>query len=153
MHVIRPAPITAFQLMYRWNDFNGLPDDVNQDSFVPQPIIPWKLGEQSHISRITVPYVLSAPNWDSGTEDCSPDLPPPNYIPCSDQTGFGDTVAVDFALWDTSFGRVGVGPVVVLPTGKDSLGSGKWQIGMEYNFMDSGISTGTTIRLFVVPLL
>ena len=123
------APITAFQLMYRWSDFNGLPGSVDQDSFVAQPIIPWKLGDRAHISRITMPYVLSAPNWDAGTENCSPDIPPPNYIPCKDQTGFGDIAAVDFTLWDTSIGRLGFGPVVVLPLGKGALGSGKWQIG------------------------
>jgi hypothetical protein len=189
---------------------------------------------------------LKAPDWNSGTDNCAPDLPPPNYIPCEDKSGFGDTAAVDFFLFDTSVGRFGLGPVVVLPTGKDALGSGKWQAGpaavfigqapktiygllaqsffsfagdkdrtkvrsllfnpiysyglgngwaigasdmgfsydlntnkwtnvplgvriekmfgwgkngtrvfvdLEYNFMDNGISTGTTIRLFVVPLL
>jgi len=240
------AAITAFQLMYRWNDFNGLPGNVDQNTFVAQPIIPWKWGNQAHISRITASYVLSAPDWNAPSDNCSPDLPPPNYIPCEDQTGFADTAAVDFTLFDTSFGRIGFGPVLVIPTGKDSLGSGKWQIGpagvyigkspkaiygllaqsffsfagdkdrtkvrsllfnpifsydlgnqwaigasdmgfsydlntnkwtnvplgiriekmfdwgkkgtrvfvdLEYNFMDNGISTGSTIRLFVVPLL
>ena len=123
------AAITAFQLMYRWNDFNGLPGSVEQHSLVVQPIIPWKLGGRPHISRITVPYVLSAPDWDAGTADCSPDVPTPNHIPCKDQTGLGDTAAVSFFLFNTSAGRIGVGPVLVLPTGKASLGSGKWQAG------------------------
>lgn len=123
------AAITAFQLMYRWNDFNGLPGSVDQQSFVLQPIIPWKLGNRPHIARITAPYVLSAPDWNAGTDNCSPDIPPPNYIPCSDKSGIGDIAAVDFFLFDTSVGRFGVGPVVVLPTGKDALGSGKWQLG------------------------
>jgi hypothetical protein len=123
------APITAFQLMYRWNDFNQIPGDENQQTFVAQPIIPWKWGERSHIARITAPYVVSAPKWDPATDNCSPDLPPPNYIPCGDESGLGDIVAVDFFLMDTSVGRFGVGPVVVLPTGKDALGSGKWQLG------------------------
>ena len=123
------AAITAFQLMYRWNDFNQLPENVDQHSFIAQPIIPWKLGDRPHIARITAPFVLSAPDWTAGTDNCSPDIPPPNYIPCSDQSGLGDIAAVDFFLFDTSVGRFGVGPVAVLPTGKDSLGSGKWQLG------------------------
>ena len=125
------APITAFQLMYRWNDYNNVPDDddAKQHTFIAQPVIPWKWGERAHISRITAPFVLSAPNANYGTEDCTPDIPPPNYIPCGDETGIGDIAAVDFTLFETSFGRIGVGPVIVLPTGKDVLGSGKWQIG------------------------
>ena len=125
------APITAFQLMYRWNDYNNVPNDdgAEQHTFIAQPIIPWKLGERAHISRITAPYVISAPSADYGTDDCLPSMPPPNYIPCGDESGLGDIAAVDFTLFNTSFGRVGFGPVIVLPTGKDVLGSGKWQIG------------------------
>jgi hypothetical protein len=41
----------------------------------------------------------------------------------------GDIAAVSFFLFDTSVGHFGVGPAIVLPTGKDSLGSGKWQVG------------------------
>lgn len=125
------APITAFQLMYRWNDYNNVPrdDDAEQHTFIAQPVIPWKLGERAHIARITAPVVISAPSANYASDDCSPDIPPPNHIPCGNESGLGDIAAVDFTLFNTSFGRVGFGPVVVIPTGKDALGSGKWQIG------------------------
>jgi hypothetical protein len=124
------AAITAFQIRYDWTaSLHNLP---NQDlgTVVVQPVIPFKIGEQRHIARITASYVTNAPDLAGlgGSIDQNPI--PPNYIPTSNVRGLGDTSVVDVMLFDRDWGRIGFGGALSVPTASNSaLGTGKWSLG------------------------
>jgi hypothetical protein len=124
------AAITAFQIRYDWTaSLHNLP---NQDlgTVVVQPVIPFKIGEQRHIARITASYVTNAPDLAGlgGSIDQNPI--PPNYIPTSNVRGLGDTSVVDVMLFDRDWGRIGFGGALSVPTASNSaLGTGKWWLG------------------------
>jgi len=126
------ASLTAFAIRYDvTTSFHNLPD-ADQQQLVLQPIIPWKLGKQQHIARITLPYVTSGPDWGVIAEDAAAGLPP-NYVPTAKQDGLADTAVVDVIISKTSWGRQGIGGAIILPTASDpALGSEKWSIGPAY---------------------
>jgi len=126
------ASVTAFSIRYDMiTKFHNL-DDADQSQIVLQPVIPWKWGNQKHVSRITLPYVTSAPDWGTLSDDSATGLPP-NYVPSLEQEGLADIAAVDLFIFDTDWGRYGVGPAVILPTASDpALGSEKLSIGPAY---------------------
>jgi hypothetical protein len=123
------ASLTAFQIRYDWtNSLHNAPGE-GVSSVVLQPIIPFKLGEQRHIARVTLPYITNAPDL-SGLEDIGQNPVPPNYIPTRDKSGLGDTALLDLLIFDASWGRWGAGAAMSLPTASDdALGSGKWSLG------------------------
>jgi hypothetical protein len=123
------APVTAFQIQYRYtSSFHNLPD-ADQGSLVLQPIVPWKWGEQRHITRVTVPYVTSGPDWGQLADSAATGIPP-NFTPTGKQEGLADIAAVDLLIFDADWGRWGVGAATVLPTASDpALGSEKWSVG------------------------
>jgi len=127
------ASVTAFAIRYDTiTSFHNLPD-ADQSQVVLQPIIPWKWGEQKHIARITLPYVTSAPDWAALSGDDAAAGLPPNFVPTAKQEGLADIAAVDLFLFDTSWGRQGFGPAIIMPTASDpALGSEKWSIGPAY---------------------
>ncbi len=126
------ASLTAFAIRYDFiTGFHNL-DGADQQQLVLQPIIPWKWGEQKHITRITLPYVTSAPDWGLLAENAASGIPP-NYIPTAEQEGLADTAIVDLFIFDASWGRQGIGGTIVMPTASDpALGSEKWSIGPAY---------------------
>ena len=124
------APVTAVQIRYDYvASFHGLPD-ADQGSIVLQPIIPFKWGEQRHIARITLPYVVNAPDWGSLSDDSGAGIPP-NFVPTADQSGLGDMALVDLLIYDAPWdGRWGFGAAAVLPTASDpALGAEKLSVG------------------------
>lgn len=134
------APVTAFAIRYDFiTDFHNLPG-ANQQQLVLQPIIPWKWGNTTHISRVTLPYIVSAPDG-SPVVPVIPDPgypPPPGYVPTADVTGLADTSLVDLMVSGTSWGRQGFGAGLVIPTASDpALGTEKWSIGPAYVAMTS----------------
>lgn len=79
-----------------------------------RPVIPFKTGDLNHIARATVPYVTDSP---------------------SGKTGLGDSVLFDLIVFNRSWGRWGIGPVVLLPTATDDeLGGEKWAAGPALGF-------------------
>lgn len=126
------ASLTAFQIRYDYiESFHNLPG-ADQTQLVLQPIIPWKWGNQKHIARITAPYITSGPDWGIIADDTLSGIPP-NYVPTAKQEGLGDIAAVDLLIFDTSWGRQGIGAAIILPTASDpALGSEKWSIGPAY---------------------
>jgi hypothetical protein len=127
------AALTAFQVRIdHVASFHGTGDlpGASQTNLVLQPIIPWSLGGQRHIARVTLPFILSAPDFGILTESEDGVLPPPSFVPQQDVNGLGDIALVDLFLWDVAWGRVGVGPALVLPTATDpALGSEKLSVG------------------------
>jgi len=123
------ASLTAFQIRYDYTaSFYGV-SDADQGTIVLQPIIPFKLGELRNIARITVPYVTNAPDF-GALSDIDQDPVPPNYVPTKDKSGLGDIALLDAVIFDASWGRWGIGPVLSVPTASDdALGTGKWSLG------------------------
>lgn len=126
------ASVTAFAIRYDViTDFHNL-QGADQQQLTLQPVIPWKLGKQRHIARITLPYVTSGPDWGIVAQETAGGLPP-NYVPTAKKEGLSDTAAVDLIVADTSWGRQGIGGAIIMPTASDpALGSEKWSIGPAY---------------------
>ena len=124
------AAITAFQIRYDWTtSFHNAPGQ-DMGSIVFQPIIPFKLGEQRHIARITVPYVTHAPDLARAGTSIDQNPVPPDYIPTSRKDGMADSALLDVRIFDQPWGRLGVGGVLSVPTATDdALGTGKWSLG------------------------
>jgi hypothetical protein len=119
--------VTAFQIRYDWTASFHQASGENMGSIVLQPIIPFKIGDFNNIARITTSYVVRAPSF-SGDIDQNP--VPPHFIPIDDANGLADTAVLDVVVFDASFGRWGVGPVLSIPTATDEgLGTGKWSLG------------------------
>ncbi len=126
------ASVTAFAIRYDYiESFHNLPN-ADQGQVVLQPIIPWKWGEQKHIARLTAAYVTSGPDWGILSQEAANGIPP-NYTPTAKQEGLADMAAVDLLIFDTAWGRQGIGAALVMPTASDpALGSEKWSIGPAY---------------------
>lgn len=126
------ASVTAFAIRYDYiESFHNLPN-ADQSQLVLQPIIPWKWGEQKHIARLTASYVTSGPDWGIISDEAANGVPP-NYTPTAKQEGLADIAAVDLLIFDTSWGRQGIGAAIIMPTASDpALGSEKWSIGPAY---------------------
>ena len=126
------ASVTAFAIRYDFiESFHNLPN-ADQTQLVLQPIIPWKWGEQKHIARFTASYVTSGPDWGILAQEAANSIPP-NYTPTAKQEGLADISAVDLLIFDTSWGRQGIGAAIIMPTASDpALGSEKWSIGPAY---------------------
>ena len=124
------ASLTAFQIRYDYiASFHGV-SDADQGAIVLQPIIPFKIGGVRNIARITMSYVTNAPDFAALGDDIDQDPIPPNYIPAEEKSGLADTALLDVVIFDASWGRWGIGPVLSLPTARDdALGTGKWSLG------------------------
>ena len=124
------ANLIQFQIQdqYNWSNYNS---SGYSNAFIIQPVVPFKLPWKAVplvITRTTLPYVST------------PDL---------------DTVGRKFGLGDLSFlglftpnfglkgQTIGFGPTVVIPTAGDNefTGSGKWQAGPSFIYINTKSST------------
>lgn len=95
-------------------DFHVL-DDETGNTLLLRAAVPFATGELNHIARLTVPVVTDSPSRESG---------------------LGDIVLFDLLAFDESWGRWGIGPVLLAPTATDdSLGADKWAIGPALGFV------------------
>jgi hypothetical protein len=109
------ASLMAIQLqnIYTGNYYN-LPDQAG-NTLLLRPVVPFKTGNINHIARATIPYVTDSP---------------------SGKTGLGDSVLFDLIVFNRSWGRFGLGPVLLLPTASDgALGAEKWAAGPALGFV------------------
>lgn len=98
------------------------------NQFVIQPVIPWKIGSQAMLSRITVPLIATADlGGDVGRE-----------------YGLGEVVALNFAITTINKGdpkwqaMIGPGVTFTLPTNtSDFTGSGKFQAGPGFIYLNT----------------
>lgn len=93
------------------SDFHNLPGDANQVVF--RPVIPFSTGNFNHIMRATVPFITDSPVLSDG---------------------LSDTILFDLVVFDASWGRWGVGPVALFPTGGSTRGADKWAAGPAAGF-------------------
>lgn len=95
------------------SDFWNLPDK-SANMFVVRSAYPFKWGKTKHIMRATVPFVTHHPALGSGLSDIT---------------------LFDLLAFDKSWGRWGVGPVALLPTGGSRRGAEKWGLGPAIGFV------------------
>jgi hypothetical protein len=107
------ASLMAFQLSdWFTTNFHGLGgEDANNIVF--RPVIPFETGDLHHIFRLTVPFTTSSPFLDSGLSDIT---------------------AFDLMVFNESWGRWGIGPVALFPTGGSKRGADKWGLGPAVGF-------------------
>jgi hypothetical protein len=77
--------------------------------------MPFETGSLKHIARASLPVVTDSP---------------------SGETGLSDAVLFDLIVFEESWGRWGIGPVLLVPTATDdAIGAGKWAAGPALGFV------------------
>ena len=90
-------------------------DDENSNTILLRSAVPFSTGSLNHIARATLPIITESPFGKSG---------------------LGDLVLFDLLVFGESWGRWGVGPVMLLPTAtSDLLGGEKWATGPAIGFV------------------
>jgi hypothetical protein len=97
-----------------WHAFNYHHSDADDNTVTLRSALPFKIGEQKHILRVTLPFITDNPALDNG---------------------LSDTSVFDLAVFDRSWGRFGIGLVGVLPTGGSARGAEKWGLGPALGFI------------------
>ena len=107
------ASLMAVQVADWYNaNLRDLPgEDAN--TVVLRTVIPFQFDGYKNIFRATIPFITDNPAVDSGL---------------SDMTLF------DLVVFNQSWGRWGVGPVALLPTGGTSRGADQWALGPAEGF-------------------
>jgi len=87
-------------------DYHQL-DDESSNTVQLRSAIPFQAFGLNNIARVTLPIVTDSPGG----------------------SGVGDMTVFDLVAFDQSWGRWGVGAVMLLPIGADGLSADKWAIG------------------------
>lgn len=107
------APLMNLQFQNSYSPEVWTTDGASQNYVQFRTAIPFKLGDQQHILRLTLPAFTDTP---------------------SGATGISDTVIFDLLTFDQTWGRWGAGAVALLPTGAPGLSAEKWAIGPAIGF-------------------
>ena len=90
-------------------------DDESGNTLLLRSSVPFTTGSLAHIARATLPVVTDSPSGESG---------------------LSDLVLFDLIKFEKSWGRWGIGPVLLAPTATDdAIGAGKWAIGPAVGFV------------------
>lgn len=109
------ASLMSFQIQNLYVGDYHLLDDEHGNTILLRSAVPFKTGSVKHIARGTLPLITSSP---------------------SDKSGMGDLVLFDLIVFDESWGRWGMGPVLLAPTAsEEELGSEKWAAGPAVGFV------------------
>jgi hypothetical protein len=87
-------------------------DDESSNTVQLRAAIPFQAFGLNNIARVTLPIVTDSPSG----------------------SGVGDMTVFDLVAFDQSWGRWGVGAVMLLPIGADGLSAEKWAIGPAAGF-------------------
>lgn len=109
------ASLMSLQIQDSYSgDFHQLKDE-DANTIILRPVVPFTIGEFKNIARATIPFITHNPTG---------------------KTGLGDSVLFDLIVFPQSWGRWGLGPVMLLPTAsKDELGAEKWALGPAIGFV------------------
>jgi hypothetical protein len=99
-----------------WYTFNYHNADFSDNTIVLRSAIPFKIGAQNNIFRVTLPIITDNPILSNG---------------------LSDSTIFNLSTFDRSWGRFGVGAVALLPTGGSSRGAEKWGLGPAFGFVNS----------------
>ena len=90
-------------------------DDESGNTILLRSAVPFTTGSLEHIARATLPVVTDSPSGESG---------------------LSDLVLFDLIKFEKSWGRWGIGPVLLAPTATDeAIGADKWAIGPAVGFV------------------
>jgi hypothetical protein len=108
------ASLMALQVQNIYSgSYHGL-DDESGNLVQLRAALPFEAFGLNHIARATLPYVTDSP---------------------SGKTGLSDTVLFDLVVFDETWGRWGLGPVMLFPTASDeALGAEQWAVGPAIGF-------------------
>lgn len=109
------ASLMSLQLS-DWYTFNYHQIDSQDNSLVFRSALPFAIGEQRHIMRVTVPFITDHPSLDNG---------------------LSDVTLFDLMVFEQNWGRFGLGVVGMAPTGGSDRGAEKWGIGPAVGFVAS----------------
>ncbi len=110
------AALMNVQIGDWYNDYHNLSSDsANQINL--RAALPFKMGEQQHIMRATVPIITDSPFLDSGISDIT---------------------VFDLMTFNKEWGRWGAGLVGLLPAGGEDRGAEKWGLGPAVGFTARG---------------
>ena len=108
------ASLMSLQIADWYNaSFHHLPGDESANTVVLRPVIPFQTGEWRHIFRATMPFLTDHPSYDPGLSDIT---------------------LFDLVVFNEDWGRWGLGPVALLPTGGDDRGADEWALGPAIGF-------------------
>ena len=88
-------------------------DDEDANTVVLRPVVPFATGPLRHIFRATIPFITDSPVLDSGLSDIT---------------------LFDLVVFNETWGRWGLGPVALIPTGGSDRGTEKWAMGPAIGF-------------------
>jgi hypothetical protein len=91
-------------------------DDESGNTILLRSAVPFQIGGMNNIARVTLPYVTDSPSGESG---------------------LGDMTVFDLIVSNAAWGRWGVGPVLLIPTGENGLSAEQWAIGPAVGFTAS----------------
>jgi hypothetical protein len=90
-------------------------DDESGNTILLRSAVPFTTGSLEHIARATLPFVTDSPSGESG---------------------LSDLVLFDLIKFEKSWGRWGIGPVLLAPTAtNEAIGADKWAIGPAIGFV------------------
>lgn len=107
------ASLMSFQLS-DWRSYQYHDSTTDDNTVVFRAALPYKVDEQKHILRVTLPFITDHPQLKSGLSDAT---------------------IFDLAAFDQRWGRFGVGLVAALPTGGADSGAEKWGLGPALGFV------------------
>jgi len=88
-------------------------DDESGNTVLLRSAVPFQFGGMNNIARVTLPVVTDSPSGESGV---------------------GDVAVFDLIVFNADWGRWGIGPVMLLPSGEDGLSAEQWAIGPAVGF-------------------
>jgi hypothetical protein len=109
------ASLMSVQIQDLYNGSYHNLDNESGNTILLRTAVPFKTGSLSHIARATLPVVTDSP---------------------SGKSGLSDLTLFDLIVFNESWGRWGIGPVMLFPTASDSqLGTEKWAAGPALGFV------------------
>jgi hypothetical protein len=91
-------------------------DDESGNTILLRSAVPFQFRGVNNIARVTLPFVTDSP---------------------SGENGLGDMTLFDLIVSNAAWGRWGVGPVILIPSGEDGLSAEQWAIGPAVGFTAS----------------
>ena len=88
-------------------------NDESGNTVLLRSAVPFQFGGVNNIARVTLPVVTDSPSGESGV---------------------GDMAVFDLIVFNADWGRWGIGPVMLLPSGEDGLSAEQWAIGPAVGF-------------------
>jgi hypothetical protein len=109
------ASLMSVQIQDQYSGAYYKLENESGNTLLLRSAVPFATGPLNHIARATLPFITNSPTGKSG---------------------LSDLVLFDLIVFNESWGRWGVGPVMLFPTaGEDRLGTGKWAVGPAAGFV------------------